>query len=344
MPSTIFSANDLTPHITKKTATASLTTIIIAILFVTIAIAASATSVTHTTASTIPSVVLVVHTILIIVTHVFVTAIAAHDSVKVASSASSPVTAHSAAHAALKVVEIVHAVAVFLVSSALVADIRRELTAAVAPTASVAGTTHDLGSGSKVVVDSPASPVFLHVPQETASSHAIANSELLVTKVVHVLHIVRVTHHAPASAVAHHAIPHSLAGHASLQVFDLVHAGTKIVSGTATSAVDIAAVISVDRILHGATVLGEIDSTLVAVVHALGVLSGSVLEVSSAVVKVLASVAVIRGSSTASSFAFVRALRVFAAGHEDAEASGLGGQERRNRHECLGGSRDSDED
>mmetsp|Transcript_20173 Transcript_20173/g.41876 ORF Transcript_20173/g.41876 Transcript_20173/m.41876 type:complete len:457 (+) Transcript_20173:681-2051(+) len=228
---------------------------------------------------------------------------------------------------------VVHSEPVLLVPPALVAEAGLELAAAVAPVASVGGSAHDLGGGSplshttaahsvhhvhaaaprsKVVVSvAVASTGVPEVPEEAAASHALAGAFSELVHVVHILFAASVvSEHAPSSssgAVAHHAIPHALPGsvsstahaspfvpaHSALEVFDLVHTGSKIFHATvhpvpAPGAINVVSVLAVDRILHGAAVLGKIDPSRETVVLPLGVLAGPVLEVAPAVVEILA--------------------------------------------------------
>ena len=96
----------------------------------------------------------------------FITAIASHQSVKVALSGTTTAASSILVHESISIgVVIVHATTAseFLVSSSLVANAVLELAAAVAPTAAVAGATHDRGRGPEIIKGGSTTTVALHV-------------------------------------------------------------------------------------------------------------------------------------------------------------------------------------
>jgi hypothetical protein len=322
----------------------------------------------HTAASATPPHVLhLVVTAVVIIVMIAATSPAAattHESIKIACSTAAAIHAAAAAGSgALEVddpvattlvviPEFAHAMAVFLIPPALVADAVLELIAAVAPAAAPAGAAHDLGGRTKVVVAvafSTAAPGILHISQETASSHAVADSRA-VAKIVHVVDV-----HAPTAATApHHAIPRAApapsAAHPALEVFDLVHPGAKafkVAPGPAPGAIDVVPVLAVHRVLHGAAVLGEVHPSRA---FPLGELSGAVLEVPPAVVVVISSAVVtsVFLGTPATRPLLAGPLGVFATRHEDPRAV-LGGSRRVRRkrspgHKGLGGKHRSRHD
>lgn len=295
-------------------------------------------------------VVLVVVTVSIraapdIVIVVVVVKIAAHQAVKVAGPTVAPVAV---------VHHVVHAVTELIESTVLVAEAGLELAAPVAPTAALAGAAHDLGRRPVVVVavalDVTATGI-LKVPQE-ASPDTVADPASAIA--VNVVKIVRVPHHAAPTAVAasHNAVPHALPGtgrisHPPLEVLDLIHPRPKVVPGTAPGAVNVVSIFTVDRVLHGAAVFGDVYP--VAIVFSLGELSGSVLEVSPAVVKILSSAIgasvvpaaevpiEVLGAAAIPPAALVGSPRVFAPGHRDARVACRWALRRkgRPRQKCL---------
>ena len=306
--------DNLTAHVAEKTTTAA--SIIIVVIV------------------TITSSAVVTHVVVVVVAIHVIATITAHEAVKVAAAAPSA-TPTAVSETVFHV--IVHAVSVFCIATTFVANIVRKLIAAVSPTASVAGATHDSAGSSKIIVIRLTSSANLHISQESRSSHTITGSKFS-REAIHIVVVVGISH---ASAVAHHAIPHAFTGHSTLKVFDLVHAGTKIVPGTSTSAINVAAVFAVDIVLHGAAVSGNIDTSLVAIVGGLGVLSGSVLEVTSGVIKVVTtSVGVVVGTSATAVFG---TSGVLAASH-NGKSSRLGSSKGRDGLEGIRSSEDCREE